>query len=224
MSVHITGDFGSCHLGRLSIAKELIKVAKECGLDAVKGQLWEKEKPPNIKLPFEYIGELKRYADEIGIELYFSVWGLKAIIEIRKVDIRSIKFAHSNQKELWWFFEKSRNYQHFNKIYCSLGFMDKWPRGDGSEKLIKYWCIPEYPVTFQPDFHGKFERMEGFSDHTMGYHHAIEAVRAGAKYLEKHFRLEDKLQGTVPDGLFAIKPNELKAMVEEIRGMESWRA
>ena len=223
MSVYITGDFGSCHLGRLNIAKELIRVAKECGLDAVKGQLWEKEKPPNIKLPFEWIGELKRYADEIGIDIYFSVWGLKAIIEMRKVDIRSIKFAYSNQKELWWLCEKSRNHEYFNKIYCSLDFLDDWPKNIEKGKIIKYWCIPQYPVPFEPDFYGKFERMDGFSDHTMGYHHAVQATRAGAKYIEKHFRLEDKMQETVPDGRFAIKPYELKDMVLAIRQEGNFR-
>jgi len=215
MSIHIAGDFGSCHLGRLDIAKELIHVAKECGLDAVKGQLWMGEKPPNITFPLKYVGELKRYADEIGIDIYFSVWGIKPIIELRKLKIMSIKFSHSQRHKVAKFYEN--NLYNFDRVYCSYSYLDDPPKFDKME-LISYWCIPEYPVPYQIDFKPKiFERFNGFSDHTLSWNQTIAAVRNGAQYIEKHFRLEDKNQEQVPDGKFALKPKELEEMVRILK-------
>ena len=60
----------------------------------------------------------------------------------------------------------------------------------------------------------------GFSDHSrdpiIG---PVTAVAMGAKIIEKHFTLHNKLPG--PDHGFALTPNELKIMVQSIRDCES---
>jgi N-acetylneuraminate synthase/N,N'-diacetyllegionaminate synthase len=58
----------------------------------------------------------------------------------------------------------------------------------------------------------------GFSDHTTGIHISMAAVAKGAKVIEKHFTLDRKMKG--PDHSFAIEPNELKQMVQNIRDVE----
>ena len=58
----------------------------------------------------------------------------------------------------------------------------------------------------------------GFSDHTMSPYTPSLAVAAGATVIEKHFTLDRNLPG--PDHPFALEPDELKIMVEQIRYAE----
>ncbi|MEZ5667345.1 MAG: N-acetylneuraminate synthase [Alphaproteobacteria bacterium] len=58
----------------------------------------------------------------------------------------------------------------------------------------------------------------GLSDHSEGRHIAVAAVAAGATVLEKHFSLSRRLPG--PDHVASLEPDELAAMVQEVRDVE----
>ena len=58
----------------------------------------------------------------------------------------------------------------------------------------------------------------GLSDHTLGIGVALTSVALGATVIEKHFTLDRNLPG--PDHPFALEPDELKIMVEQIRYAE----
>jgi N,N'-diacetyllegionaminate synthase len=58
----------------------------------------------------------------------------------------------------------------------------------------------------------------GYSDHTLGIEVDIAAVAMGAKIIEKHFTLDNTMEG--PDHKASLEPNELKAMVLSIRNIE----
>ena len=58
----------------------------------------------------------------------------------------------------------------------------------------------------------------GYSDHTIGIEVDIAAVAMGASIIEKHFTLDQNLQG--PDHKSSLEPKELKAMVLSIRNIE----
>lgn len=59
----------------------------------------------------------------------------------------------------------------------------------------------------------------GYSDHTMGIEVPVAAVALGACVIEKHFTLDRNLSG--PDHKASLEPQELKAMVQAIRNVES---
>ena len=59
----------------------------------------------------------------------------------------------------------------------------------------------------------------GLSDHTVGIHVPVAAAALGAAVIEKHYTLSRTLQG--PDHPFAIEPDELQAMVRQIRDVET---
>jgi len=59
----------------------------------------------------------------------------------------------------------------------------------------------------------------GYSDHTLGYEISLAAVAMGASIIEKHFTLDNKMQG--PDHAASIQPNELKNMVISIRNIQN---
>ena len=59
----------------------------------------------------------------------------------------------------------------------------------------------------------------GYSDHTLGIEVPIAAVAMGAKVIEKHFTLDRHLPG--PDHRASLEPDELTAMVQSIRNIET---
>ena len=58
----------------------------------------------------------------------------------------------------------------------------------------------------------------GYSDHTLGIEVDIAAVALGASVIEKHFTLDNSMQG--PDHKASLEPLELNAMVQSIRNIE----
>ena len=64
----------------------------------------------------------------------------------------------------------------------------------------------------------RFKLQVGFSDHSQGTVAAVAAVALGATILEKHFTLDRSLPG--PDHAASLVPDELAAMVEQVRGVE----
>jgi N,N'-diacetyllegionaminate synthase len=59
----------------------------------------------------------------------------------------------------------------------------------------------------------------GYSDHTLGIAVSTAAVAMGATVIEKHFTLDKTLPG--PDHAASLEPDELKALVQSIRDVES---
>lgn len=64
----------------------------------------------------------------------------------------------------------------------------------------------------------KFDVDYGYSDHTLGIEVGIAAVAMGASVIEKHFTLENTMDG--PDHKASLEPDELMAMVKSIRNIE----
>jgi N,N'-diacetyllegionaminate synthase len=64
----------------------------------------------------------------------------------------------------------------------------------------------------------EFSVAVGYSDHTLGIEVDIAAVAMGASCIEKHFTLDNTMDG--PDHKASLEPEELKAMVGAIRNIE----
>lgn len=200
-------DPGSCHMGKLEYAKELIDVAVDCGADACKFQLF-KDLPPNIKLPRYWFLELVAYGANKKMEVFASVfeWGAYDLV---KSVCKSIKLAYSQRTR-----GSLYNIKAFENFYISGDIFTEFPEG-----TIKLFCIHEYPVLYEVNFDGIFPEFDGFSSHCMGIRQEIKAIEAGAKYLEFHITL-DKSDITCPDHAFAKRPKEAKKLINIIRGIK----
>ena len=64
----------------------------------------------------------------------------------------------------------------------------------------------------------EFDVAVGYSDHTLGIEVDIAAVAMGATCIEKHFTLNQSMEG--PDHKASLEPKELKKMVLSIRNIE----
>lgn len=99
----------------------------------------------------------------------------------------------------------------------------------GNHQIALLHCTAEYPARLEDCNIGiitTYKRVFpdiiiGFSDHTEEPSAApIQAIKAGAKIIEKHITLDKSLPGA--DHCFALEPWELKKMVEEIRYAEKY--
>ena len=94
------------------------------------------------------------------------------------------------------------------------------------DKVTLLHCTSEYPTAIElvnlnamDTLEEKFGLSVGYSDHTEGITTSIAAAAKGAKVIEKHFTLDNKMDG--PDHKSSLEPNELNSMILGIRSVES---
>lgn len=101
--------------------------------------------------------------------------------------------------------------------------------GTDQSAITVLHCNTEYPtpdedvnVTAMLDLRNAFPGLAvGFSDHSVGSVAAIGAVVLGATFVEKHFTLDKGMPG--PDHKASATPEELAALVRDVRRMEDMR-
>ena len=95
----------------------------------------------------------------------------------------------------------------------------------GDPPLALLHCVSAYPAPAAEtnlramDALRSFDHPVGLSDHTTGITVAVAAVARGAAIVEKHFTLDRTLPG--PDHRASLEPNELRALVQAVRTVES---
>jgi N-acetylneuraminate synthase len=99
-------------------------------------------------------------------------------------------------------------------------------RQAGGRNLCLMQCTAKYPAAADslnlrviPWIRRRFGVAAGFSDHSRHpLHGPLAAVALGARVIEKHFTIDNRLPG--PDHAFAVTPGELTGMVSSIREVE----
>lgn len=190
----LIAEIGLCHNGSIETAREMIRIAKECGATMVKGQAF-KSKDVKGSMPQAFYDEreiglmdliqLIQYGEEIGIPVFFSIFS-KEYIGLKSFQ-KWHKFAASQSKKSPKLVEQSDNYNTIVSVnLCTLlPWLKKSP--------IMYACpyLTENPgleaIDFLTEFYG---RQVGYSDHTVGVDWCIQAaLEHKAPFIEKHFTL-----------------------------------
>ena len=170
-NIYIIAEIGNTHEGSLGLAKQFIKAAAECGVDAVKMQthIFEAESlpcapnPPYFKdetrkeyfertsFTLEQWKELKRYTqNDLKIDFFSSPFSLEAVDLLEKVgmDIYKIASGEVNNIPLLEKIAKTKK-----RVLLSSG-MSSWSEIDeavqtlqlnGCEDLTVLQCTSEYP-------------------------------------------------------------------------------
>lgn len=102
---------------------------------------------------------------------------------------------------------------------------DKWDEIAFTQQVSLLHCISQYPAPFEQvnlramqTLAEEFGLPVGWSDHTKGIHIAVAAVAMGGSIVEKHFTLDNNMEG--PDHKASLNADELKNMVQAIRQTE----
>jgi len=247
--VLVIAELGSNHNGSLDIAKKHIDVAVEAGCNSVKFQFpfANEGYPPGTRFGDIYgdieIGNLIK-KNEVSIELargmndYARAHGLLtgssgdgyqalAMMKELKFDFLKIPSFTISHIPLLKEMEKLKLPVILSTGRHTIGQTDEAVRTLPNSLAGVLHCISAYPTPLDqlnlstiPFLKQAFDTNIGFSDHSLD---PIKgpglAVALGARIIEKHFTLDRNMQG--PDHFYALEPNELKAMVDEIKKVDS---
>lgn len=236
----IIAEIGENHIGNWDRAKKMVRSAADAGVDIVKFQSYlgsevddadeEKEWFTQVALPDEMHFELKVLAESLGVEFLSTPFSPKrARFLVEQLGLKKIKIASSemlnfgildflNGKIDTIFL--STGLASLDEVKIAVSHLDQIPEIFILHCTTQYPCLPDQAnLSVIPTLIATFPHHGvGFSDHTIGNVAAVTAVGLGAKVVEKHFTLDKSLEGT--DHVLSNTPQELKALVEQIRQVE----
>lgn len=210
--------------GSVKRAERMILQSKMFGADAVKVQLYDTYRMPGenrerweyLNMNREVFYHLKKYSSTQNITFFASAFNedLHEWTDDCPIDKIASMLIDFNPNLCQKIIKTGK------PVLCSLG---KWngERFPFNEKNIKYLhCVCKYP-------HTKEEAIEsmpklftapliGYSDHSIGIEACCEAVRRGAKIIEKHFTTDHRLQSST-EGAHACSMN-----FEELRQLRNF--
>ncbi len=202
----------------LDMAKKMILTAKEFGAGFCKFQLYnpeqDKDKPyyefsKEKALDYNQAKDLFDYGKSIGMEVFFSVFGVEYVEWCEKIGVKRYKIAcEFRDKDTLDVVRKTGK-----PTIISINYKSKKPFPVTWSWL---WCIPEYPAIIHDMAMVSFNPLQyqGFSDHSIGLVAAKIALARGAQIVEKHFCLSrDEIKG-YPDMPWSMEPMELAELVE----------
>ena len=245
MDTFVIAEAGANHNKDFNQALKLIDVAKESGASAVKFQtyssetLYSKNTPDfagykninqlikDIELPREWQKDLKQYCDEIGIEFMSTPFDEQAVDELVGLGVKRLKISGFESTD-WRFVDMVASTGLPLIISIGIGFeLNKMGHILNIAKiygndLTLLHCNNAYPTPIEDINLKSMKALQGFknvnsiglSDHTTSTLTPAIAVAAGATTIEKHFTLDRNLPG--PDHAFALEPDQLKEMIDEI--------
>lgn len=237
-------------------AVAIMQAAKDAGADAVKiqtytadtitldcdapcfqitqGTLWDGTTLHRLYetayTPWEWQPELKRLAEEMGLEFFSSPFDLTAVDFLEKMDVPAYKVASFEINDIPLIKKiagmgkpviLATGVAHLSDIELAL----QTCREEGNEDVILLKCTSAYPAPYEdvnlrtiPSMAETFGCIAGLSDHTMGSAVPGAAVALGARVVEKHLTLRRADGG--PDSAFSMEPEEFREMVDNIRKIE----
>lgn len=247
---YIISEIGINHNGDIEIAKQLIQAAKHAGVDAVKFQKRTPELcvPPEQRsqireTPWGYItymeyrqktefgkaeyDEIDRFAKEVGIDWFVSVWDEEAVNFMEQYNpiCYKIPSASLTDHKLLQHLRKtgrplilSTGMSTMEQIKASVGLI-------GEENLVithatsTYPCDPhELNLRMIDTLRHTFNCPIGYSGHEVGLVTSAVAVGLGACMVERHITLDRAMWGS--DQAASVEPGGFEKLVKYIRVTE----
>ncbi len=258
MHTYIIAEMSANHCGDKNLAKEIIKKAKEIGADAVKIQTYTADtitidcKNPEFMIkdglwdgqslyelykkaytPWEWQGELKQYADKIGIDFFSTPFDYTAVDFLESINVPCYKIASFEAID----YPLIKYAAKFGKpMIISTGISSfkeiqeavEACKSAGNNDITLLKCTSSYPAELEDmniitikDMIEKFSSQGvkiGLSDHSMSIIPVVSAVALGASVIEKHLTLDRSLGGE--DSGFSLNIEEFHQMIQAVRDTE----
>lgn len=256
-NVFVVAELSANHNGSFERAENSVRAARAAGADAIKFQTYTADtmtidcdrEPFQIKgttlwngrtlydlyseayTPWEWLPELIKLADNLGILLFSTPFDATAVEFLEKLEVPMHKIASLElvDDELLACVARTRKpvllatgLADSGEIEHALEVLDK----NGSGEVVLLHCVSAYPAKTEEmnlrtlsDMAVRFGRKIGLSDHSVTHTAALGAVTLGACVIEKHFTLDREAGGV--DSAFSIEPTELTELVGAVRAMES---
>lgn len=245
----VIAEIGINHNGDLELAKKLIDAAKQSGCDAVKFQkrtievvytpeelakprenpfgLTNGDLKRGLEFTYEDYQEIDRYCKGLNIMWFASPWDEASVDFLERFDVPCHKIAAACLTDAGLL---RRIKQAGKPVILSTGMsdlseIDKAVAILGKEQLVILHCVSLYPAAPQhinlraihtlSDIYGV---PIGYSGHELDTIVSPVAVGMGACMVERHFTIDRSLWGS--DHKASIEPDEMKAMIKNIRMVE----
>jgi len=185
----------------------------------------------SFELPHEWLDDLINYCNKKGIEFLTSVFdedGLDIVISkgVKKVKLSSYTITHhpliESVAKTGLPIIMSCGGSTLGELESAIHIVQKY-----HNNLTVLHCSIQYPTALSDINLGVLETIKkafpeieiGYSDHTEEISDApVQAVYLGSTVIEKHITLDKTMKG--PDHFFALEPDELKLMVNDIKQAE----
>ena len=186
----------------------------------------------NLELSDESYFELIKHCEEKNIEFLTTAFDLESLSIINKFNLKRFKIP-SGEITNYPYLKAigslglpiilSTGMSRLDEIRDAIDVLGQF--GTSKDNLTILHCTTEYPAPLEDvnlnamrTIFETFGTKVGYSDHTKGIEVAIAAVALGAKVIEKHITLDNKMKG--PDHQASLEPKEFKQMVKSIRNVE----
>lgn len=238
--VYVIAEIGINHGGDIRKAKDLIDSAVAAGVDAVKFQTYVTEKRTfpgspifdilkKCELPREAFKELKDHSSQYDVDFFSTPFDEDSVDYLQKIQVPFYKIASFdvvNEPLLHRVASKGKpvilsvgmaNLKEIKKAYKIL-------KSKKSEVVLLH-CVSAYPT--EPSdanlsaihtLKENFDCTIGHSDHTNDIQIPLYAVAAGARVLEKHYRISEQMDCI--DAPVSITEKQMKKLIADVRGLE----
>jgi N-acetylneuraminate synthase len=176
--------------------------------------------------------ELINYCKERNIKFFSTAFDLESLAYLAEIGLKLVKIPSGEITNLPYLKKAASLFEEviistgmcmMSEIKDALTVFLK--AGISKDKITILHCNTEYPTPMKDvnlkamlSIGNEFGVKVGYSDHTLGIEVPIAAVAMGATIIEKHFTLDNKMEG--PDHAASLEPLELKAMVKALRNIE----
>ena len=184
-----------------------------------------------LELSFKDFEELSNYCREKGIDFLSTAFDAESIDFLASIGMGKWKVPSGEITNLPHLIRIAR-LQKPVILSTGMSTMEEVEaavdvlRNHGCSEITLLHCTTEYPAPFDDvnlramvAMGAKSGLPVGYSDHTMGIEVSLAAVALGATVIEKHFTLDNSMEG--PDHRASLEPGEFKRMVRSIRNIEA---
>lgn len=246
--VFLIAESGINHDGDVDRAHQLIDVAADAGVDAVKFQTHLAEAEMlnvsdsavylneslfelirRMELTFDEHIELKAHAERRGLVFLSTPFSREAVDLLEKVGVAAYKVGSgelTNLPLLGYIARTgkpmlvSTGMSDLAEIATSVGFIKA-----RRVPLAVFQCTTQYPAPPEmmhlgviQQYAERFDVPVGLSDHSQGNYMSFAAVALGARMIERHFTVSRSWPG--PDQQASLEPAELADLVRGVRRIE----
>ena len=172
------------------------------------------------------------YCKQKNIQFFSTAFDLDSLEYLKEIGLDLVKIPSGEITNLPYLRKAA---QLFNKVILSTGMCTMedieaainvfLKENIKKEDITILHCNTEYPTPMKDvnlkamlSIQQEFGTDIGYSDHTLGIEVPVAAVALGASVIEKHFTLDNTMEG--PDHAASLEPLQLIEMVKAIRNIE----
>lgn len=185
-----------------------------------------------LELSHENHEALIAYCKQKNIRFFSTAFDLDSLAYLKEIGLDLVKIPSGEITNLPYLRKAAKL---FKQVILSTGMCTMedieaaisvfLKEGISKNDITILHCNTEYPTPMSDvnlkamlSIQKEFGTDIGYSDHTLGIEVPVAAVALGASVIEKHFTLDNKMEG--PDHAASLEPHQLKEMVKAIRNIE----